>query len=81
VAIRLLAVAASIFGWRTTRAGLHSEIATPSAQPFVTQIAIQPLQTSASQAPSAPASANESAKHLGPFAIAGRDFTVERQTP
>jgi len=44
VAIRLLAVAASIFGWRTTRAGLHSEIATPSAQPFVTQIAIQPLQ-------------------------------------
>jgi hypothetical protein len=61
-------------------AGLQREIASPSAQSFVTQPAIQPQQTSALQAPSAPASANESAKHLGPFAIAGRDFTVELQT-
>jgi len=40
----------------------------------------QPLQTSVSQVPSAAASANESAKHLGPFAVAGRDYTVELQT-
>jgi len=79
-AIGLSVAAAGIFGWRTTRTRLHRGIGSPYVQPFVTRSGIQSLQTSVSQVPSAAASANESAKHLGPFAVAGRDYTVELQT-
>src|SRR5882724_11580935 len=78
--IGLSVAAAGIFGWRTTHTRLHREIASPSAQSFVTRSGIQSLQTSVSQVPSAAASANESAKHLSPFDVAGRDYTVELQT-
>ena len=74
-AIGLFVVGASVFGWRTIRTRLHRRIA-----PSTTQPASPPLQTSSSQALSAAASASESTNHLGPFAIAGRDYTVELQT-
>jgi hypothetical protein len=79
-AIGLLVVGASVFGWRTIGTGLHRRIAPPSAQPSDAQPASPPLRNLVSQVPSAAAPASESANHLGPFAIAGRNYTVELQT-
>jgi hypothetical protein len=79
-AIGLLVVGASVFGWRVIRTGPHRSVASSSVRPSVPQPGRPPLQTSASQAPFASASAMESANHLGPFSIAGQDYTVELHT-
>jgi hypothetical protein len=75
----VLIIVAGVFGWHTIRTGLHQPVAPFSAQQSVTQPVSSPLQTSTAQTPSA-APANESANHLGPFAIAGHDYTVDLQT-
>jgi hypothetical protein len=78
-AIGLLAVVASVFGWHAIRTHQHSQTLLSSTEPSTRPVSPQP-QTSGSQAPSPTTSANESANHLGPFAIAGQNYTVELQT-
>src|SRR5260370_24947483 len=76
-AICLLIVGASAFGWRATRTRVDRPASTLSAQPPPAQPLSQHAQT---RVPSAAASARESASHLGPFSIAGGNYTVELQT-
>jgi hypothetical protein len=79
-AIGLLLVGASLLGWRAFRTRLHAHLAPPSAQASVTQPANSQAPTPSLQVPSAATAKNEPANHLGPFSVAGRDYTVELQT-
>jgi hypothetical protein len=79
-AIGLLAVVASVFGWHAIHTSLHPQMTSPYVQPSAAQSVSPQPQSPSSQAPSKTASAGESANHLGPFSIAGRDYTVELQT-
>jgi hypothetical protein len=79
-AIALLIIGASAFGWRMVRVRLHPQVATTSVQPSASLPVYSQPQNPNSQASSAAASDSESPKHLGPFAIAGRDYTVDLQT-
>ncbi len=65
----MLVVGAGAYGWHAVRTGVQSQMAAPSG-----------TQPANRQAPSAAASASESHTRLGPFSIAGRDYTVELQT-
>src|SRR4029077_16486414 len=79
-AIGLLVVGASVLGWRAIRTPLRPQTTQSSAQPSAAPSVSPPPQTPSSQAASASAPAGESAKRLGPFSIAGRDYTIELQT-
>jgi hypothetical protein len=79
-AIGLLAVGAGIFGWRAVRSRLHPQIAPPSAPRAAAQPASPQAQNPSTQALPANAPAAGPAKHLGPFSIAGQDYTVELET-
>jgi hypothetical protein len=79
-AIGLLAVGAGIFGWLALRSRLHPRIAPPSAQRAAAQPVSPQAQNPSPHAPPAIAPAAGSAKHLGPFSIAGQDYTVELET-
>ena len=75
-AIGLLVAVAAFFGWRAARPRVNSQATAPSsAQPV-----IPPAQNPGPPALSAAAVANASASRLGPFSIAGQDYTVELQT-
>jgi len=84
--IGLLGVAAGVVGWRFARPRLHPPSPPPSQAsggPAVTpqsKIASPqaPGQNTAPQVPTT-ASATESVNRLGPFSIAGRDYTVALQ--
>ena len=71
----VLVVGASIFGGRAIYTRAHSQAKLYAAAPFVPASA-------KSQAPAAGASssANESEKQLGPFRIAGQNYTMELRT-
>jgi hypothetical protein len=79
-AIGLMLVGASLFGWRAFRAQLHPQMMPPAAPPSATQPVVPQAPTLSLQAPSTTTPKSESANHLGPFSIAGRDYTVELQT-
>lgn len=79
-AIGLLAVGAGIFGWRAVRRRLHPQIAPPLAQRAAAQPVTPQAQSSSSKAPPVNAPAVGSPKRLGPFSIAGQDYTVELET-
>lgn len=81
-AIALLFVGAGLFGWRAFRNRPRPQTTPASTQLSALQSAGQQAQNPALQAPSAgsPAPASESTKHLGPFTIAGQDYTVELRT-
>jgi hypothetical protein len=79
-AIGLLVVGVGVAGWRAIRTRREPQITLPSAQPSAPQPVGQQAQSPSAQAPSAAAPASESANHLGPFSIAGRDYTVELET-
>src|SRR5580700_10779367 len=79
-AIGLMLVGASLFGWRAFRAQLHPQTMPPAALPSATQPVVPQAPTLSLQAPSTTTPKSESANHLGPFSIAGRDYTVELQT-
>ena len=78
-ALALLFVGAGIFGWRAFRTRLRPQT-TPPAQLSGLQPAGAQPQNPAVQASSAGSTADESTKHLGPFSIAGQDYTVELHT-
>jgi len=75
--IGLLVVVASVFGWRAVRNGVHAQIVPPPVQPTDAQPVSPQLQKSGSQTPSTIAPTSKSTKHLGPFSIAGHDYTVD----
>jgi hypothetical protein len=85
--VGLLAVAAGLLGWGLARPRLHHP-SVPPAQVSAGQTAAPQPQIASPQAPAqntlaqvpTTAPATESAKRLGPFSIAGRDYTVELQT-
>ncbi len=79
-AIGLFVVVAGVFWWRAVRLRPHSPINPHSAQPSAAQPVGPVPQSSSPQAASASAPASESAKHLGPFSIAGQNYAVELQT-
>jgi hypothetical protein len=78
--IGLLVVGANVFGWRAARTRLHWPTSPPSAQPPASEPVSQQPQNSGPQGRSATAPPGESANHLGPFSIAGRNYSVELQT-
>ena len=79
-AISLLVVVASVFGWRAFRNGVYAQIAPLPVQPTNPQPVNAQLQSSdlVSSATTVPTS--ESTTRLGPFPIAGHDYTVELET-
>jgi len=79
-AIGLLLLGASLFGWRAFRTRLHRQMMPSAAPPSATRPVSSQAQAQSLQAPSTAAPKSESANHLGPFSIAGRDYTVELQT-
>jgi hypothetical protein len=80
VTIGLLAVAAGALVWRITRTRISYSASSTSAQPSASQPVNPPQENASPQDVSATAPPNESAKRLGPFSIADRDFVVELQT-
>jgi len=80
VAIGLLVVVASVFGWRAVRTGMHVQTAPLSVQPTNAQPVSPQLENSGLHSTSTTAQTSESAKHLGHFSIAGRDYTVDLDT-
>lgn len=78
-AIGLLIIGASAFGWRAMRARLHPQV-TASARPSALRPVDSSPQNPSSQVTSTVVSASESPNRLGPFAIAGRVYTIELQT-
>jgi hypothetical protein len=78
-AIGVLLAGASLLGLRAFRMR-HPQITPPAVPPSATQPANSQAQLPSLQAPSAAAPKSESANHLGPFSIAGHDYTVELQT-
>jgi hypothetical protein len=70
----LLVIGAGVAGWRTIRAGRHSQTPPPAQQSGSRS------QDVDSQVASTNAPAGESTKQLGPFLIAGQTYTVELQT-
>jgi len=78
-AIGALLVGVSLLGWGTFRMR-HAQIMPQAAPPSATQPANSQAQLPSVQARSGAAPKNDSANHLGPFSIAGHDYTVELQT-
>jgi hypothetical protein len=67
---------AGVFGWRMIHPSFRRLVTFFSLQHSISQ----PANSLPSQAPSATTRANGSANHLGPFTIAGQDYTVELHT-
>jgi hypothetical protein len=67
---------AGVFGWRMIHPRFHRQTAFFSPQHSISQ----PANSPPSQAPFATTRANGSVNHLGPFTIAGQDYTVELHT-
>jgi hypothetical protein len=78
-AIGILVLAAGVFGYRVIRSRQRAQQTRP-APASATQPPIPQIQDAGSQVPSAAKSAVASANHLGPFSIAGKDYTVEMET-
>jgi hypothetical protein len=78
VAAGMLVTGAGMFGWRALRAGAHSRVTPAAGRPAIAQAG--PPANSGSQATSPTASPAASAKRLGPFSIAGRDYIIDLQT-
>jgi len=78
--IGLLIAAASVIGWRAIRARLQPQTTLFSGQPATAQPVGPQAENSSAQAPSVAPPGSESARRLGPFSIAGRDYTVELHT-
>ena len=78
VAAGMLVMGAGMFAWRALRTGAHSRVTPASGRPAIAQAS--PPANSGSQATSPSASPGASAKRLGPFSIAGRDYTIDLQT-
>ena len=80
VAIGLLIVVAGVLAGRAIHIHLHPQAASPpvvsAAQPASSQAKNPDLKAPSTAA----AGTSESANHLGPFTIAGRNYTVELQT-
>ena len=76
-AIGLLIIGASAFGWRVMRARLHPQTSATSAQPSAIRTVDSKPQNPSPQVSSTVPLASGSPKRLGPFSIAGRDYTVE----
>jgi hypothetical protein len=78
-AIGTLALAAGVFGYRAIRSRERAQQARP-AQASAAQAAIPQTRDVGSRVPSAAGSAGAPGNHLGPFSIAGKDYTVELET-
>jgi hypothetical protein len=78
VAAGMLVMGAGMFEWRALRTGAHTPTTPASGRPAIAQAG--PPASSGSQATSPTASLGASAKRLGPFSIAGRDYTIDLQT-
>src|SRR5260370_1872189 len=79
-AIGLLFIGASLFGGRAIRTHLHTHLTPPSTHASATQTVVPQAPTPSLQAPTTTTAKNEPANHVGPFSIAGRDYSVELQT-
>ena len=78
--IALVVVAAGAFVWRFASTPVRHPESLPSAQPSASQPEnSSPQNASPQSVPSSPVP-DGSAKPLGPFSIAGRNFTVALQT-
>jgi hypothetical protein len=79
-AVGVLLIGASLFGWRTIRTRLHPQMLPPAAPLSPTLPVSSHAPPPSLQSPSTAAPKSEAANHLGPFSIAGRDYSVELQT-
>jgi hypothetical protein len=78
-AIGILALVAGLFAYRVIRSRERSQQTRPAPIP-APQTAIPQTQGAAAQVPSAAGSAGAPANRLGPFTIAGKEYTVELET-